>query len=371
MELQLKRDRMKVFQYILPAVHVFLTVAGGIFFGVYLPEGRVRLFAFLLLFLFCALDFGYYLYFRRRFVAFSEEICRKTDQMIWNGNDRGGYACHQNVNYDDAHDCDCDYDYSRYHNQETLPSKLITELEKLEDIICNRLSESEQEKEKLQKTISEIAHQVKTPLSNIRMYQDMLGEPALTAEEAGAFTEIITGQLEKLEFLIDSLIKTSRLESDMIRLKIENGSIFQTLTAAVNDIVQKADRKRIGLSIDCDPAIEAFHDMKWTAEAIGNILDNAVKYTPEGGQIRIEVCQGELYAKISVQDTGTGIAPDHYNDIFKRFYREDTVRNREGLGLGLYIARNIVTREGGYIMVRSVPGEGSVFSLFLPVNDIL
>ncbi len=350
---------MNAFKSILQAVHVFLTVAGCVFFGTQLPAGRIKWISFVFLFLLCVLGIGYYLYFRKRFVDFSEEICRKADQMIWNGNERDRYSENRND----------DFDYS--HNQETLSSKLIMELEKLEDIIRSRLSESEQEKEKLQKTISEIAHQVKTPLSNIRMYQDMLKEPGLSGEEAEKFMEITERQLEKLEFLIDSLIKASRLESDLIRLHIEDGSIFHTLTISVDGIVRQADRKQLGLSVCCDPAIKAFHDVKWTAEAIGNILDNAVKYTPEGGRIRIDVHQGELYAEIRIRDTGKGISPAHYNDIFKRFYRESSARNTGGLGLGLYIARNIVMREGGYVMVRSVLGEGSAFSIFLPMNQVL
>ena len=173
-------------------------------------------------------------------------------------------------------------------------------------------------------------------------------------------------QLEKLEFLIDSLIKSSRLESDMIKLNMGKVSIFQVLELAVNDVVHKADRKKLELSIRCGQDMTAVCDVKWTAEAIGNILDNAVKYTPEGGNISIDVSPGEMYTKIQIRDTGKGIASCHYNDIFKRFYRESSVSEEEGLGLGLYIARNIITLQGGYIMVHSAPGQGSCFSVFLP-----
>ncbi len=351
---------MRAFRDTLITLHVILAAAGGIFFRTQLPKGRISAVAFLFLLLFCCLDLGYYLYFRKRFVAFSEEVCRKADQIIRNGNNRIGEDCRQNARAD----WDCG------QNQETLTSKLTMELEKLENITRNRLSESEREKEKLQKTISEIAHQVKTPLSNIRMYQDMLTEPDLSPDEAKQFTEIMGQQIGNLEFLIDSLVKASRLESDLIRMNIENTSVLHTLTASVNGIVRKADRKKIDLLVHCDPDITAFHDVKWTVEAIGNILDNGVKYTPEGGLICIDVRPGELYAEIRVRDTGKGIAPAHYNDIFKRFYREDSSRNAKGLGLGLYIARNIIMREGGYIMVRSVPGEGSLFSVFLPMHHI-
>ena len=346
---------MKAFKNILLATHLFLAAAGSVFFWTQLPEGGIRFSAFALLFFFCALDIGYYLYFRKRFVDFSEEMCRRTQQIM--GHERGKDG--------DDHKSDPG------RNQETLTAKLAAELEKLEDITRNRLSESEQEKEKLQKTVSEIAHQIKTPLSNIRMYQDMLGETDLSEAERKNFMEITGQQLEKLELLIDSLIKASRLESGMIRLKPEDNSLFYTLEIAVNSIAKQADRKKISLSVRCNPAIKAFHDVKWTAEAIGNILDNAVKYTPEGGEVRIDVSLGEMYAEIKIQDTGKGIEPAHYNDIFKRFYREEAVKNGEGLGLGLYIARKIIMRGGGYILVRSVPGKGSAFSVFLPNNQFL
>lgn len=295
------------------------------------------------LLLFCALDIGFYLYFRRKFVMFSEEILWNTRRIMGKETDGLTY---------------------REYNRETLASKVVMELEKTEDILRNRVLESEQEKERLQKTISEIAHQVKTPLSNICMYHDMLSDTS--GEEAEKFRGIIGQQLEKLEFLIDSLIKSSRLESDMIKLNMGNSSIFYILELAVNDIVHKADRKKIELSIRCSPDAAALCDVKWTAEAIGNILDNAVKYTPERGNIYMDASPGEMYTEIRVQDTGKGIAPAHYNDIFKRFYRESSVSKEEGLGLGLYIARNIIMLQGGYIMVHSVLGQGSCFSVYLP-----
>ncbi len=339
---------MKIYKYTLFALHFFLTAAGLYYLGTQRPEGGAGVLLGMLLVLFWALGLGYYLYFRRRFIGFSEEICRKAEQIAAGGGEKGGSLAD--------------------HNQETLTSKMVMELEKMEDVTRNRLGKSEREKEQLQKTVSEIAHQVKTPLSNIRMYQDMLAEPDVAKEEAGEFMEIIGRQLDKLEFLIDSLVKTSRLESDLIRLKIGSYRLLPTLEAARNEIARKAEKKEIELSLCCDSHIRAYHDVKWTAEAVGNILDNAVKYTPEWGRIRIEVIPGELYVQIRISDTGKGIRPEHYNDIFKRFYREDEARSEEGLGLGLYIARNILMREEGYIMVRSKPGEGSSFSIFLPMD---
>lgn len=338
---------MKIYKYTLFALHFFLTAAGLYYLWTQRPEGGAGVFLGVLLVLFWALDLGYYLYFRRRFIGFSEEICRRAEQIAAGGMEKGGSLAD--------------------HNQETLTSKMVMELEKMEDVTRNRLGESEREKQQLQKTVSEIAHQVKTPLANIRMYQDMLAEPDVDQEEAGEFIEIIGDQFDKLEFLIDSLVKASRLESGLIRMKAGSHRIITTLESALSGVARKAEKKEIGLSLCCDSHIRAYHDVKWTAEAVGNILDNAVKYTPGRGRIRVEVIPGELYVQIRVSDTGKGIRPEHYNDIFKRFYREDDARSEEGLGLGLYIARNILMWEEGYLMVRSKPGEGSSFSVYLPI----
>ncbi|MCI9212536.1 MAG: HAMP domain-containing histidine kinase, partial [Ruminococcus sp.] len=178
--------------------------------------------------------------------------------------------------------------------------------------------------------------------------------------------EVMKSQLIKLEFLLDTLLKASRLETDMIRLEPENSRVLETLAAAVNNVMRKAELKNIEISVDCRPSVLLFHDRKWTAEAIENILDNAVKYTPENGSIHISVHPCEMYTEIRIQDTGKGIAPAHINDIFKRFYREKSVSQTEGLGLGLYLARYIIALQKGYISVRSTPGKGSRFSVCLP-----
>ena len=216
---------MRVYQYTSMISGGLLSAAGCIFLWTQIPENQGRMILLVILFLFFLLNIGHYLYFRRRFVRFSEEI-------LWNA----GRIMRKEKEH---------APYREHNNKETLTSKVIMELEKMEDILRNRVSESEQEKEKLQKTISEIAHQVKTPLSNISMYHDMLSDSDTTKDEAEKFRKIIRQQLEKLEFLIDSLIKSSRLESDMIKLNMENNNIFHVLEIAVNDILHKADRKKI------------------------------------------------------------------------------------------------------------------------------
>lgn len=110
------------------------------------------------------------------------------------------------------------------------------------------------------------------------------------------------------------------------------------------------------------------HDGKWTAEALFNLLDNAVKYTPSGGRITVTAEKGEMYAEIRVTDTGKGIPENHQAAIFRRFYREEAVHEQPGVGIGLYLAREIIMRQGGYIKVVSQPGKGSSFSILLPLR---
>ena len=125
---------------------------------------------------------------------------------------------------------------------------------------------------------------------------------------------------------------------------------------------------KISVTVDCPEGLLLSHDSKWTAEAVFNLLDNAVKYTPVGGAIRISVEQWEMYVKLSVSDTGKGISESNQASIFRRFYREEEVHEQQGVGIGLYLTREIVTRQGGYIKVVSEPGKGSEFSIMLPAR---
>ena len=128
----------------------------------------------------------------------------------------------------------------------------------------------------------------------------------------------------------------------------------------------EAEKKDISVSVDCPDDLRLSHDSKWTAEALFNLLDNAVKYTPAGGAIHISAAQWEMYVKISVSDTGKGIPKSNQASIFRRFYREEEVHEEQGVGIGLYLAREIVTKQGGYIKVTSEVGRRSTFSVFFP-----
>lgn len=128
------------------------------------------------------------------------------------------------------------------------------------------------------------------------------------------------------------------------------------------------EKKQISLDVQCQENLTLYHDSRWTSEALYNLLDNAVKYTPNGGNIHVTVQKWEMYLKIDIIDSGKGIPESEQGSIFKRFYREEAVHDIEGIGIGLYLAREIVTRQGGYIKVISVVGNGSTFSIFMPLK---
>lgn len=227
----------------------------------------------------------------------------------------------------------------------------------------NRLAE---EKAKINELISDISHQTKTPLANILLYTQLLGECDLPQKER-SYLESLIQQAEKLNFLIASLVKASRLESGIISVSPVQTEISKLIETVVGQAKQNAERKSISLKVgSCDAS--ACFDLKWTSEALYNILDNAIKYTPENGSVAVSVTSYQLFCRIDVTDNGIGISEDEQARIFSRFYRSPSVSGDEGVGIGLYIAREIASLQGGYIKLRSKPNEGSTFSIFLPVE---
>ena len=214
----------------------------------------------------------------------------------------------------------------------------------------------------------DISHQVKTPVSNLQMVTDTLLTKPVSEEERMDFLQGIRSQTDKLDFLFQALVKTSRLETGAIRLEKKDSSLFHTLAQAMSSIVYAAEKKEIAVSVDCPENLIISHDSKWTSEALFNLLDNAVKYTPSGGKISVSVVQWEMYVEVKVTDTGKGISENNQAAIFRRFYREEEVHDQQGVGIGLYLAREIVTRQGGYIKVVSELRQGSEFSIMLPVR---
>ena len=217
------------------------------------------------------------------------------------------------------------------------------------------------EKDKLKTLIGDISHQTKTPIANILLYTQLLSEqPGNTA-----CLDVLEGQTKKLQSLIDALVKTSRLESGVIALHPMPGKLLPMLESAVSQLAPKAAAKKIQISLEATAA-DAVFDPKWTEEAIYNLLDNAVKYTPAGGAVRVTVKAYQMFSAIHVSDTGPGIPEEEQPRVFQRFYRGAEHAEEEGVGIGLYLVRQIAEGQGGYVKVSSQPGVGSTFSLYLP-----
>ena len=217
------------------------------------------------------------------------------------------------------------------------------------------------EKHKLKALIGDISHQTKTPIANILLYTQLLmEEPGNTA-----CLDALEGQTKKLQSLIDALVKTSRLESGVIALHPVPRKLLPMLESAVSQLAPKAAAKKIPITLEPADA-DAVFDPKWTEEALYNLLDNAVKYTSAGGAVRVTVVAYQMFSAIHVSDTGPGIPEEEQPRVFQRFYRGAEHNDEEGVGIGLYLVRQIAEGQGGYVKVSSQLGAGSTFSLYLP-----
>ncbi len=293
----------------------------------------------------CAIIWQFLLmrFFSKRLSVFTGELCRVMDRMI-SGSEEP----------------------VRVTDSETLFARISYRLSRLYGIMQENRRKVDVERQELQMLVSDISHQVKTPVSNLKMVTDTLLTRPVPEETRREFLKGIRSQTDKLEFLFQALVKTSRLETGAIQLEKKEALLIDTLAVACSGVVYEAEKKDISVTVDCPDGLRLSHDSKWTAEALFNLLDNAVKYTPAGGAIHISAAQWEMYVKLDVSDTGKGIPESNQASIFRRFYREEEVHEEQGGGIGLYLAREIVIKQGGYMKVTSEVGRGSTFSVFLP-----
>lgn len=252
--------------------------------------------------------------------------------------------------------------------KELLMGKIEARLLQVYEILREQKIRSQKDKKIIETMISDISHQVKTPVTNIRIYQGLLQNPQLPEEQYSRFLQQMEKQVDRLDALMDSMIQMSRLETGIIQVKPIRQSLLPLIEEAVCQEALNADEKQIRIEVNCSPSLTGVFDKKWTAEALGNILNNGIKYTQPGGMISITVDTTDFFVRIRTADTGKGIPEEHYTDIFKRFYREEDVQQEEGAGIGLFLAQEIVRRQKGYIDVKSRAGQGSAFSIYLPAE---
>ena len=251
--------------------------------------------------------------------------------------------------------------------EDTLTARLQHQLLKLRNILTAQNQMLAQEKEQIKTLISDISHQIKTPIAAANTFAELLSDGELSAEERTEYITTLQMSLGKLTFLTNSLIKLSRLESGIIRLKPEKNSLNEIVLQAVKTVYAKAKEKGILITFECDQAFEAVLDFNWTAEAISNVIDNAVKYTPQGGFVRLQITEYPSFLRLDISDSGVGIPEEEQAKIFGRFYRGKQSVGTDGVGIGLYLTREIINKQNGYMKVSS-DENGSTFSMFLKKN---
>lgn len=318
-----------------------MSLAGWILF--HAAQGYTVLVVFLL---FCIVIFSgitvLLMYIYGKLTLFSNELYATITQMI----------------EDDSAPVELTYD-------ETLLSRINYHLFRLHEILRTTKNSAYKEKLELQTLISDISHQIKTPLTTLQLSVATLDATLSDSTDTSLFLDEIQNQTQKLEFLLNSLITTSRLETGVIQLKPEYCNVSDTILCALENIIISAAEKDISV-IYQSTDIYALCDNKWTAEALLNILNNAVKYTPKTGTITVNIKEVQGYVIISVTDTGIGIPNSELTDIFKRFYRGQLVQSFPGVGIGLYLSRDIIERQNGFIHATSTLNVGSTFEVYLP-----
>lgn len=250
-------------------------------------------------------------------------------------------------------------------NEDSLLGKFQTQMGRLYDIQKAHERRDKELREQMSRSISDLVHQINTPIANIKMYSEFLKEEGLTPEEYVHFADNLEKQAQKLGWLGEGFSRISRLETGIISLKPKVQPVLPPLLQAIDQVSLKAEKHGNDLQMRGDQNLEAWLDRKWTEEVFFNLLDNAVKYSDPHSTILVELLEYEMYVRIAVCSQGRKIEREEFPALFQRFYRGKAVKEQEGVGLGLYLAREIVKDERGYMKGEYDPVRGNVFSVFL------
>ena len=222
----------------------------------------------------------------------------------------------------------------------------------------------QQDKTRLKDFLSDISHQLKTPLSALRMVNEiLLSKRELPPDKREQFLALSRDQIDRIDWLIQGLLKIARMEAGVVDMNFQPYDLCDTVDMAVAPFREVAVQQGVSLQEDIPQDIRFRHDGQWVSEAVGNLVKNALEHTPAGGKVRLSASQTPLTVELEVTDTGSGIAKEELPHIFERFYRSSRQSNPTSVGIGLALARQIIERNGGEIYVRSAPGRGSVFHI--------
>lgn len=251
---------------------------------------------------------------------------------------------------------------------ESLDAAITERLNRLVQISSMQKRNAEEERDVVKSLVSDISHQVRTPLSNIMLYVGLLKEANLD-DKSLVLADKIEGNSEKLDFFMKELIKSSYTEQEIITVYPQKINIEELVSKACQLVELSALKKNIIICRQNTDGI-CYADKKWTVEAIGNIIENAIKYSPENSKVHINVISYESFICIQVKDTGIGIAEKEQGKVFQRFYRGENVKNNSGFGIGLYLAREVLSKQGGYIKLDSKRNKGTTVHIFLSRNPV-
>lgn len=247
-------------------------------------------------------------------------------------------------------------------NQEGELSILKNDMYKVTLMLSEQKSQLKKEKVLLTDAISDISHQLKTPLTSMMMMADLLNNTKLPGEKRAEFIQSIRIQLERMEWLVSSLLKLSKIDAGTVLFKKDPISVKKLIEKAVEAVMIPMDIKEQTLSIEGEDIVSFIGDFNWTCEAIINILKNCVEHTPSGGAISISFSENVLFTEILITDNGGGISKEDIPYIFNRFYKGKNA-SEDSVGIGLAMANSIIKSQNGDIHVRSKLEKGTQFQL--------
>ncbi|NSF05623.1 HAMP domain-containing histidine kinase [Fusicatenibacter saccharivorans] len=300
----------------------------------------------LLVFLFGAIYLSLFLYLRRQHKDFSN--AENTIRQFLDGNTTSRIECSQAGDW-----------YSLFHA-----------INEMATILSAHAENQRQTKEFLQDIISDVSHQIKTPLSALKMYLEIIESHKDDAATVSSFTEKSQREIKRMEDVIYTLLKLARLDAGIIQME----KAPENLSVLMLDVLERfetwAEREHKTITLSGKEDVVLSCDALWVSEAIGNIVKNALEHTENGGHIEVKWSQSPLMTQIEISDDGKGIHPEDLYNIFKRFYRSRFSSDVHGIGLGLPLAKSIVEAHGGTISVTSRLGAGTTFTLnFFNLTD--
>lgn len=250
-------------------------------------------------------------------------------------------------------------------NEDSLLGKFQARAGRLYDIHSAQEQREKELRDQISRSVSDLVHQINTPIANIKMYSEFLKEDSLTTEERRHFADNLERQARKLSWLGEGFAKVSRLETGIISLKPKLQPVLPVVLSAVDQVSLKAEQHGNDICLEGRQDLKTCLDRKWTEEVFFNLLDNAVKYSAPESRILVELLEYEMYIRINVCSQGTKVEREEFARVFQRFYRGRNAEEQEGVGLGLYLAREIVNGQRGYMKGEYELEKGNVFSVFL------